>query len=327
MVKENDFSSALAPYMKMLIEEKRSLGYKYDEEERTYRRFDRYWIQHCKNSEDIDITQESLYEWLTKKPTESKSYHGHRVSVIKQLTMYMNSLGLNVYVPLDKIPKEKVIVHVLDRIEVKELFNAIDAYSPSSLIPINRFFKLEYPIIFRLILVCGLRCGEAVSIRNEDIDFSSKTIKLLNSKGQKDRLIYLTDDMTNVLRRYCKDIAETLGFLPYWTFPGRNSATHISRNSLEFRFRMFWNQTNCSRRCEKAPTIHCLRHTFTVMRINEWMAQGVDVKVMLPYLSKYLGHASPSETFYYYHVIDEAFTAVRKIDHLADYVIPEARRI
>ena len=44
---------------------------------------------------------------------------------------------------------------------------------------------------------------------------------------------------------------------------------------------------------------------------------------MLPFLSKYLGHTSPSETFYYYHQVAEAFRIIRDRDITGKRVIPE----
>jgi len=57
--------------------------------------------------------------------------------------------------------------------------------------------------------------------------------------------------------------------------------------------------------------------------MNEWMREGRNFETMLPYLSRYLGHASVDETQYYYHQVVSAFEIVRKHDRVADKVIPE----
>ena len=44
---------------------------------------------------------------------------------------------------------------------------------------------------------------------------------------------------------------------------------------------------------------------------------------MMPYLSKYLGHSSPDDTFYYYHQVEEAFSIIKQKDLSASFVIPE----
>lgn len=85
----------------------------------------------------------------------------------------------------------------------------------------------------------------------------------------------------------------------------------------------FWNMTPFANTCDKAPTIHSLRHTFVVNRMNEWMNEGINLSSMMPYLSKYLGHTSIEGTFYYYHQVDSAFQIVHQKDSLSDSVIPE----
>ena len=44
---------------------------------------------------------------------------------------------------------------------------------------------------------------------------------------------------------------------------------------------------------------------------------------MMPYLSRYLGHSSISETQYYFHTIEQAFPLVHRHDTVAQRVIPE----
>ena len=47
---------------------------------------------------------------------------------------------------------------------------------------------------------------------------------------------------------------------------------------------------------------------------------------MLSYLSKYLGHSDPGETFYYYHLVSDAFRILKAKDKASRDVIPEVRR-
>lgn len=43
----------------------------------------------------------------------------------------------------------------------------------------------------------------------------------------------------------------------------------------------------------------------------------------MPYLSSYLGHKGPMETYYYYHQVEEVFRIVRNKDITSTLVIPE----
>jgi hypothetical protein len=53
------------------------------------------------------------------------------------------------------------------------------------------------------------------------------------------------------------------------------------------------------------------------------MEEGIPLKEMLPFLSRYLVHQSPDETFYYYHQVTEAFRIIRNKDKTGKLVIPE----
>lgn len=42
---------------------------------------------------------------------------------------------------------------------------------------------------------------------------------------------------------------------------------------------------------ERYPTVHSLRYSFVVARMNRWMENGESPNTLMPYLSKYLGHS------------------------------------
>jgi hypothetical protein len=55
------------------------------------------------------------------------------------------------------------------------------------------------------------------------------------------------------------------------------------------------------------------------------MKAGVDLQVMMPYLSRQLGHVSSNETFYYYHQVMDAFQVIQSRDKTSSAVMPEVR--
>ena len=109
-------------------------------------------------------------------------------------------------------------------------------------------------------------------------------------------------------------------------FPGRFPDRHVGKGQIDKRFSAFWAETVSSKNCDKKPTPHCFRHTFVVNRINMWIERGMDLDVMLPYLSKYLGHTDPQETFYYYHMVNDAFRILKRKDKTSSDILPEVRR-
>lgn len=49
----------------------------------------------------------------------------------------------------------------------------------------------------------------------------------------------------------------------------------------------------------------------------------MDVNVMLPYLMRYMGHQTVTETLYYFHFVPEFFPTFREIAKPLENIIPE----
>jgi integrase len=131
--------------------------------------------------------------------------------------------------------------------------------------------------------------------------------------------------MLDLCKQYNKYICDDLGFEPEFFFPGRNPNKPLRHTSISAVFRKYWYMTDYAASCNNPPTPHDLRFTFITHRINQWALEGRDIDVMMPYLSRYVGHSSLQETYYYYHVSGELFEVIRSKDTTSAVVIPEVR--
>ena len=130
----------------------------------------------------------------------------------------------------------------------------------------------------------------------------------------------------NLQQEYWNYLTHTAGCVPEWFFPGRKITDPIGRSTVDSIFTVFWNKTAFAASCDTKPTVHDLRHSYVIERINTWMAQGLDFDQMLPYLSRFLGHKTFNETYYYYHYVEEAAKTIQRLDKTASKVIPEVMR-
>lgn len=322
--REYPYESALASYIRDFISEKRSLGFLYEGKAYQLYRLDQYWIEH--GYDDNLITPERLENWINALPGESRSSQTGRIGAAKSLAEYMNSLGMDSYVPIISVGTDQKKIHIMDHSERTEFFAVVDAYVPATNNPADHRMADEYPIMFRLYYCCGMRNNEVCSLRTTDVDLERGVITIIDGKNQKDRLVYMPEDLRILVCKYAESIRNKLGYVPYWFFPGRDPEKHIDKSTIDGVFNKLWNMTPASAYCDKKPTPHCLRHGFVVDRINSWILEGVDLEVMFIYLSKYLGHKDPDESFYYYHLVNEAFRIIRQKDTASSEVIPEVRR-
>lgn len=313
--------SLIAPYIDGLLEEKHANGYSYDSEELVLNRFDAYCIEH--KLETLEITKSFLSEWLEQRETEGAFNHGKRISCVRQLLVFMATCGIRVYIPHDFCHFKRALPHIFEPEELISFFIEVDSYylQPKRSRYLYRLAN-EYRLLFRWYLCCGLRNSEAAGIRTENVDLDTGTLTILDAKGNKDRLVYLPDDLLENTKKYYLYLKDALGQEPEWFFPGMDPEKPLPNTTVDDVFNRFWKKTPYAE-CNNKPTVHDFRFSFVVSRMNLWAENGVDLQVMLPYLSRYLGHKSTDETFYYYYLVKEAYRTIEKKDTIANDVIPE----
>ena len=64
-------------------------------------------------------------------------------------------------------------------------------------------------------------------------------------------------------------------------------------------------------------------HDFAYANIGRWMTRGMDVTAMLPYLARYMGHATIESTYYYIHTSPDFMDAYAQITQDSQALLPE----
>lgn len=316
------FSSVLAPHIEGLLAEKRALGFSYDTEELTLARFDAYCAARGLGSQD-GVTREFLAEWLERSPSEGACNHIKRVSTVRQLMIYMASLGLDVYIPRE-LPKADVkLPHIMTAEERAAFFGQVDAYRPSNGGAAYRRLAQEYKVLFRMIYCCGLRNTEACGLPSGCVDLDAGVLRIAESKGRKDRSVYMADDLANLCAEYFAWLQGALGFRPDWFFPSKDPSKPLVNTSVDRVFDRFWQGTGFAPRCADKPVVHDLRFGFITDRVNGWALDGTDVGAMMPYLSKYVGHKDLQSTYYYIHASEQLRDVIARYDVTGSAAIPE----
>lgn len=323
MHKTYHYCSIFASLIGAYIQSRREAGFMYDNPAYWLSRFDRF----CKarRIDNLMVTKELYDAWAEKQPGESKTTQSNRLQALKCFCVHLNTIGIPAYIPAQLPRPEKTVPYLMSDEDIREFFEQVDFYASDA--PVKAFNRLavEYKVLFRLIYCCGLRINEACPLRLTDVDTVHGTLMIYHSKGNKDRIVYLADD----LRRLCADYQQWLAAeIPggcEWFFPGKYPDTYLPKTSVERKFNEFWGATLASGNCDKKPTVHCMRHAFVIKRINLWMEEGISLQSMMPYLSSYLGHKGPIESYYYYHLVQDAFRAVRCKDTITYRVIPEVQ--
>jgi integrase/recombinase XerD len=141
---------------------------------------------------------------------------------------------------------------------------------------------------------CGLRAGEIIRLRPGDIDSAQMIIRIVQSKGRKDRHVMLPPELLQPLREWWK--ARPTGFdadVPVrerWLFPGRRKGQHLTYRQLS---RIF-HEAAAAAGITKRVSLHSLRHSFA----TDLLEKGLDIR----YIQALLGHSKLDTTSRYTRV-------------------------
>jgi integrase/recombinase XerD len=176
--------------------------------------------------------------------------------------------------------REHHLPNVLSKDEIKDLLNALK--------------NVKHKTMLSLTYACGLRRSELIHLKIKDIDSKRKIIRIQQSKGNKDRIVPISDKIVDLLRNY---------YVMYkpskWLFEGINKEKPYSENSL----RNVLKSATQKAKIDKPVTLHWLRHSYA----THLLENGTDLR----YIQELLGHKSSKTTEIYTHVTTKDLQNIR----------------
>jgi site-specific recombinase XerD len=143
---------------------------------------------------------------------------------------------------------------------------------------------------------CGLRASEVVRLRAGDIDSEQMIIRIVQSKGRKDRHVMLPAEVLDLLRQWWKvrPSGHDGGLAPEqrWLFPGRNDRAGLPVTTRQFG-RLFKDAAKAAG-LRKTLSLHTLRHSFA----THLLERGTDIRL----IQALLGHDKLETTARYTRV-------------------------
>ena len=145
--------------------------------------------------------------------------------------------------------------------------------------------NIKHRVLLMLIYSAGLRIGETLNLRLEDVDGQRRVIDIHQGKGKRDRRVPLSKKVLELLREYYR-IYRPKSYLFEGEVEGRPYSPKSAQNVLR----------RAVRRADikKRVTLHTLRHSYA----THLMERGVGLR----YIQEILGHSSPKTTMIYTHV-------------------------
>lgn len=312
--------SSFAEQIRSFVDYKNSLGFPYDESCRILLKFDNFCAERFPEKDSLD--RELALAWLEKRDTENTAGHRNRIMVIREFAKYLQAIGAEAYmIPISMTSKgPRYVPHIFSETEIKAFFRSADHFPLHEKSPARH---LVIPVFFRLLYCCGLRPVEARLLKRENVDLIRGAVYIVESKGHKDRVVAVADDLLQVMRNYYALISEIHPDSDYF-FPRYDGDGPYTKLWTE---EMFWRCFHMAGITEfegPKPRVYDFRHTFATECICRWMRESRDIDAMLPFLSAYMGHVRFEDTLYYVHMVPDFYERVGTIDRTTwEKLLPE----
>jgi len=318
----NGFVSELATHIQVLLDVKHALGLPYEQSERHLRAFDALCARDYPGQSTL--TRDMAMTWAAARLGEHVNGQMRRITPVRQLAKHMSSLGVTAYVIPSGIPGRQIHYspHIFSHEQLRAIFDAADQIPAS---PFGGQRQLLIPAIFRMIYCLGLRPGEAKRLPRNDVDLTRGTVSIRESKGHKDRIVFMSADLQEYCRSY--DAAISAYHTDRTAFFPNQWGSFYSPSTLNCWFHELLTAVGPAVVASNGspPRPYDLRHAHVIENINRWVLAGRDPEALVAYLSLHLGHSNTEDTWYYFHLAADFHPDLRRLANTdVETTLPEA---
>jgi integrase/recombinase XerD len=279
----------LQPALDDYLALRRSLGFKLHKEGRQLPQF----LVFLQKNRAAYITARLALDWIMQSAGRGRT---QRLRMVRGFARYITAFDSRTEVPPSDLVPARCIrprPYIYSDNEIQRLIEEARKYPRDK--PRGTYYCL-----LGLLAVSGLRIGEAIRLRMEDVDLVNAVLTIRNTKFGKSRLVPLHPTTVNELGSYKQRRDALLASQSSAYFFISRKGTPLIHSSI---YRVF-NGLSVKVGIRKArrgggPRLHDLRHRFAVSTLIDWYRAGVDVEHQLPTLATFLGHVSVECTYWY----------------------------
>ncbi len=255
------------------------------------RYLERFWnFSKIKNPDEITDDLVRRYRLYLNRENFKRKTQNYYLIALRVFLKYLAKQGIEALAP-ERIELAKVPERELDLISEDELERLLSAPTGEGLKSLRDKAMLE------LFFSTGLRVSELCSLDRDDIDLKKAEFSV-RGKGDKIRLVFISDDAKNALKNYLnkrEDIEE-----PMFVNAKNGRLTPRSVERIVHHYAI-------SAGISKKVTPHVIRHVFA----TDLLQNGADLRSV----QKLLGHNSITTTQIYTHVTDRQLREIHQAFH------------
>ena len=287
---------ALEDYLRV----RRSLGFQLERDGKLLPDFLRYLDERGLSY----VTTTAALAWATQPRDAQPAWWSARLLMVRGFAKYLQTIE-----PRTEVPPPELLPHrrarskpyVYSAEDVTALLSATDTLG-------SPFRMATYKTLLGLLAVTGMRVGETIALDDSDVQRRRSTLVIRKAKFGKSREIPLHASTVHALDRYRRERDQVVPCRKTTSLFVSGHGTRLFYQNVHLTFLRLVYEAGLGER-KPRPTIHDLRHTFAIRTVLGWHRDRLDVEARLPLLSTYLGHISPSSTYWYLSAVPELLEA------------------
>lgn len=272
---------------------RRALGFQLAEVERQVGLF-LTWLEVRGQTQTFTI--DDAVTWARLNPDAHPSWWATRLSLVRLFAAYLNATGVDVpVIPRGLLParKPRAVPFIYSQDDLNALLAACRTEFRD-----ERIAATVHTVI-GLLAATGLRIGEALGLRVDDVD-ADHDVLMITARKSAERLVPLHPTTTAALEQYLTLPARTA------THPDPHGPVFVTAHGTGYAYVSFLKQFTRVReaagltpRGRARPRPHDLRHTFATAHMTAAYSRRGDPDRVLSLLATWLGHSDAAHTYWY----------------------------
>ncbi|MBR0419207.1 MAG: tyrosine-type recombinase/integrase [Erysipelotrichaceae bacterium] len=303
--------SILAEEITDYIRFRRASGTKFVNQEDLMNNFDAYLAK--ENYDSKILNREIVMSFCGFREGEKISNQANRTTTIRGFLDYLVNVRkydgtFNNIPSVSNKNHEQYIPYIFTEEEIERILYEAHHYkthTPNVLPNIRNLI----PAILETLYCTGMRLGEVISLKVEDVDIDQGIIYIREAKNYNKRIVTMSDSLKQELLRYCEESRRYNLSNVYFFDVGMSRNDGKIDGSCVYRyFREILKKTGIEHKGKgNGPRLHDLRHTFCCHSLKKLSKMDGDINAYIVYLCTFLGHKSLRETQKYIWLTEELF--------------------
>ncbi len=291
----------VADFIDYLQKEKRFSGHTVVAYRKDLEQFVHHVSEHLQISSLQDVDHHDIRSWIISILEDEKlqaTSVNRKISCLRSFYRYLlrhELVDSNPMARITSLKTKKKLPLFLEHSAMEQLLDRMDFGDDIS--------GIRDKLIIEMLYCTGMRRAELIGLQESDVNFSKNELKVLG-KRNKERIIPLTQQMTNTIEEYCqlKRDVYSESFSPRHLLVDDHGA-QLSEGFVYRKVNKYLRLVTTIGK--KSP--HVLRHTFATHMLNN----GADLNA----IKELLGHANLSATQVYTHNTIDKLTQIYKQAH------------